>query len=59
MARGLELKGSLGPDVRALLVGGAVRDGLGCGEEGGVGLTLVWYFLGAGAAAEESTAALP
>ena len=47
------------PEVQALLDGGALRDGLGCGREGGVGPTLVWYLLGAGAAVEEPTAALP
>ena len=56
-----ELEDSPGPKVRALLDGGALRDGLGCGGEGGVGLTRVWYLLGAGAVAaeEEPTAALP
>ena len=49
--------------------GGAFRDGLGCGGEGGVGPTRVWYLLGvravaprgweAGAAEEEPTTALP
>ena len=37
--------------------GGALRDGLGCGGEGGVGPTLVWYCLGAGAVVEKTTAA--
>ena len=52
-----------------LLDGGALWDGRGCGREGGVGLTRVWYLLGAGtavsggleagAAEEEPTLALP
>ena len=33
-------------EVRALLDCGALRDGLGCGEDGGMGLTRVWYLLG-------------
>ena len=53
------LEDSPGPEVRALLNGGAFRDGLGYGGEGGVGPTLVWYLLRAGAAAEEPTVALP
>ena len=32
---------SLGPEVQALLDGGALRAGLGCGGDGGVGPTLV------------------
>ena len=51
------MEDSPGPEVRALLDGGALWAGLGCGREGGVGPTLVWYRLGAGAAAEETTAA--
>ena len=38
-----------GPEVQALLDGGALRDGLGCDGEGGVGLNLLWYLLKAGA----------
>ena len=63
------MEDSPGPEVRALLDGGALRDGLGCGGEGGVGLTQVWYLLGTGAAApggwdevgvvEEPTVGLP
>ena len=34
--------------------GGALRVGLGCGEDGGVRPTLVWYLRGAGAAATEA-----
>ena len=44
-------------EVQALFDCGALQDGLGCGGEGGVGPTLVWYRLGAGAAVEETTAA--
>ena len=65
----MELDDSPRPEVRALLNGGALRDGLGCGGEGGVGPTRVWYLLGAGAARrggweagaaeEETTATLP
>ena len=47
------------PEVRALLDGGALRDGLGCGGEGGVGPTQVWYLLGARVATEEPTVVLP
>ena len=31
------MKDSPRPEVRALLDGGALRDGLGCGGDGGVG----------------------
>ena len=34
--------------------GGALQDGLGYGEEGGIGSTLVWYLRGAGTAATEA-----
>ena len=34
--------------------GGAFRDGLGSGGEGGIGPTLVWYLRGAGAVATEA-----
>ena len=44
---GLEFEDSLGPEFRALLDGGALRDGLGCGGEGGMEPTQVWYLLGA------------
>ena len=47
------------PKVWALLDGGALRAGLGCGGDGGMGPTLVWYRLGAGSAAEETTTSLP
>ena len=39
------------PEVRALLEGRALRVGLGCGEDRGVGPTLVSYLRGAGAEA--------
>ena len=48
---GLELEDSSRPEVRALLEGGALRVGLGCGGDGGVGPTLVAYLRGAGAGA--------
>ena len=41
-------------EVQALLEGGAFQDGLGCGEEGETGLTLVWYLRGVGAATIEA-----
>ena len=47
----MELEDSLGLEVRALLEGGAYRDGLGCRGEGGTRPTLVWCQRGAGAAA--------
>ena len=49
----MELEDSPRPEVRALLDGGALRNGLGCGEEGGMGSTRVWYLLGAATAAVE------
>ena len=65
----MESEDSPRPEVRALLDGRALRDGLGCDREGGVGPTRVWYLLGARAATpgewevgvgeEEPTAALP
>ena len=48
---GLELEDSPKPEVRALLEGGALRVGLGCGGYGGVRQTLVAYLLGARAGA--------
>ena len=42
------MEDSPGPEVLALLNGGALRDGLGCDGPGGVGPTRVWYLLGAG-----------
>ena len=39
------------PKVRALLEGGALRVGLGCGGDGGVGPTLVSYLCGVRAGA--------
>ena len=45
------MEDSLGPEVRALLDGGALWDGLGCGGEGEVWPTRVWYLHGIGAAA--------
>ena len=47
----LELEDSPGPEVQALLDGGALWDGLGCGGEVRMGPTLVWYLFGTGAAA--------
>ena len=48
---GLELEDSPRLEVQALLEGEALRVGLGCGGDGGVGPTLVWYLRGAGASA--------
>ena len=45
----MELEDSLGPEVRALLEGGGLRDGRGCGGDGGKGPTRVSYLCGAGA----------
>ena len=53
---------SPGPEVRALLGGGALRASLGCDRAGGVGPTRVWYLLWAGTTEEEpsaSAAAVP
>ena len=47
---------SPGPEVRALLGGGALKAGLGCYGAGGVGPTRVWYLLWAGATEEEPSA---
>ena len=57
------------PEVRVLLDSGALRDSLGCGGEGEVEPTRLWYLLGArattrgvwevGAAEEKPIAALP
>ena len=44
----MELEDSPRPEVRALLEGGALRDGRGCGEDGGKGPTRVSYLCGAG-----------
>ena len=55
----MELEDSPGLEVRALLEGGALHVGIGCGGDGGVGLTLVSYLRGAGATgtrAREATA---
>ena len=41
-------------EVRALLDGRALMDGLRCDEEEGMGLTLVWYLLGVGATEVEA-----
>ena len=58
---GLKLEDFPGTEVRALLEGGALRVGLGCGGDGGVGPTLVAYLSEAGAGAigtiEATTAA--
>ena len=54
---GLELEDSPGPEVQALLEGGALRIGLGCGGDGGVGPTLVSYLHGAGAGAARTVEA--
>ena len=51
---GLELEDSLGPEVWALLDGGALRDGLRCGGEGGMRPTQVWYLLRVGAVTAEA-----
>ena len=40
------MEDSLGPEIRALLEGGALRVGLRCGGDGGVGPTLVSYLRG-------------
>ena len=45
------MEDSPGLEVQALLEGGALRVGLECGGDGGVGPTLVWYLRGAGASA--------
>ena len=47
----LKLEDSPRPEVRALLEGGALRVGLGCGGDGGMGPTIVSYLRGAGAGA--------
>ena len=49
---GLELEDSPRPKVRALLECRALRVGLGCGGDGGVGPNLVAYLRGAGAGVE-------
>ena len=46
---GLELEDSPRPNIQALLEGGALRVGLGCGGDGGVGPTLMSYLRGVGA----------
>ena len=43
----MELEDSPGPEVPALLEGGALRDGRGCGGDGGKGPTRVSYPCGA------------
>ena len=50
---------SPGPEVWALLGGGALQDGLGCNGAGRVGPTRVWYLLWAGAIEEEPSASAP
>ena len=47
---------SSGPEVQALLGGGALRAGLGCDRADGVGPTRVWYLVWAGATEEEPSA---
>ena len=47
------------PKVRALLEGGDLLVGIGCGEEGGTGLTLVLYLREVGAAATKAWGAAP
>ena len=47
---------SPGPEVWALLGGGALRASLGCDGAGRVGPTRVWYLLWAGAIEEEPSA---
>ena len=49
---------SPGPEVRALLGGGALRAGLGCDGADKVGPTWVWYLLWAGATEEEPSASV-
>ena len=51
---GLELEDSSRLEVQALLDSGALRDGLRCGGDGGMGPTREWYLLGGGVGTAEA-----